>query len=55
VIADPRLNANPPVNEAHDRASAAGFKYFVTELLCSAAVAPKRIPVGRWGTRTGIS
>ena len=34
VMADPRLNANPRVDEAHHRVSAAGFKYFVTELVC---------------------
>ncbi len=37
VMVDPRLNANPRVDEAHHRVSAAGFKYFVTELLCQAA------------------
>jgi hemoglobin len=37
VMVDPRLNANPRVDEAHHRVSAAGFKYYVTELACSAA------------------
>jgi hypothetical protein len=37
VMSDARLNANPRVDEAHHRVSAAGFKYFVTELLCQAA------------------
>ena len=37
-----RLNANPRVDEAHHRVSAAGFKYFVTELLCQAAGGPQR-------------
>jgi hemoglobin len=37
VMSDPRLNANPRVDEAHHRVSAAGFKYFVTEMLCQAA------------------
>jgi hemoglobin len=41
VMADPRLNANPRVDEAHHRVSAAGFKYFVTELVCSAAGGPQ--------------
>ena len=41
VMADPRLNANPRVDDAHHRVSAAGFKYFVTELLCSAAGGPQ--------------
>src|SRR5437763_8556313 len=41
VMDDPRLNANPRVDEAHHRVSAAGFKYLVTELLCSAAGGPQ--------------
>ena len=39
---DPRLNANPRVDEAHHRVSAAGFKYFVTEMLCQAAGGPQQ-------------
>jgi hemoglobin len=42
VMADPRLNANPRVDEAHHRVSAAGFKYFVTEMACSAAGGPQK-------------
>jgi len=42
VMIDPRLNANPRVDEAHHRVSAAGFKYFVTEMLCEAAGGPQR-------------
>jgi hemoglobin len=41
VMSDVRLNANPRVDEAHHRVSAAGFKYFVTELLCQAAGGPQ--------------
>jgi hemoglobin len=41
VMVDPRLNANPRVDEAHHRVTAAGFKYLVTELLCSAAGGPQ--------------
>jgi hemoglobin len=41
VMIDPRLNANPRVDEAHHRVSAAGFKYFVTEMLCEAAGGPQ--------------
>jgi len=41
VMSDPRLNANPRVDEAHHRVSAAGFKYLVTELACSAAGGPQ--------------
>jgi hemoglobin len=42
VMVDPRLNANPRVDEAHHRVSAAGFKYFVIEMLCEAAGGPQR-------------
>jgi hemoglobin len=41
VMGDPRLNANPRVDEAQHRVSAAGFKYFVTEMLCEAAGGPQ--------------
>ena len=37
VMADPRLNANPLVHEAHHKVPPAGFKYLVTEMLCWAA------------------
>src|SRR5213594_846939 len=36
VMDNPRLNANPKVDEAHHRVSRAGFKYLVTELVCGA-------------------
>ena len=42
VMADPRLNANPLVNEAHHRVPAAGFKYLVTEMVCWAAGGPQK-------------
>jgi hemoglobin len=42
VMTDPRLNANPRVDEAHHRVSAAGFKFLVTELACQAAGGPQR-------------
>jgi hemoglobin len=42
VMSDQRLNANPRVDEAHHRVSAAGFKYFVTEMLCQAAGGPQQ-------------
>jgi hemoglobin len=42
VMNDARLNANPRVDEAHHRVSAAGFKYLVTELACSAAGGPQK-------------
>src|SRR3954454_11871102 len=41
VMTDARLNANPRVDEAHHRVSAAGFKYFVTEQVCSASGGPQ--------------
>jgi hemoglobin len=42
VMNDARLNANPRVDEAHHRVSAAGFKYYVTEMVCWAAGGPQR-------------
>jgi len=39
---DPRLNANPRVDEAHHKVAPAGFKYLVTEMLCWAAGGPQR-------------
>jgi hemoglobin len=41
VMVDPRLNANPRVDEAHHRVSPAGFKYLVTEMACWAAGGPQ--------------
>lgn len=42
VMSDPRLNANPQVNEAHHRVPPAGFKYLVTEMVCWAAGGPQK-------------
>ena len=42
VMADPRLNANPLVDEAHHKVSPAGFKYLVTEMLCWASGGPQK-------------
>lgn len=42
VMNDPRLNANPKVDEAHHRVSPAGFKYLVTEQVCAATGGPQR-------------
>ncbi len=42
VMADPRLNANPLVDEAHHRVPPAGFKYLVTEMVCWATGGPQR-------------
>lgn len=41
VMVDPILNANPRVDEAHHRVSPAGFKYLVTEMVCSATGGPQ--------------
>ena len=42
VMGDARLNANPLVDEAHHRVSPAGFKYYVTEMVCGAAGGPQK-------------
>jgi hemoglobin len=42
VMADPRLNANPAVNEAHHKVPPAGFKYLVTEMVCWASGGPQK-------------
>jgi hemoglobin len=53
VMSYPRLNANPRVDEAHHRVSAAGFKYLVTEMLCQAAGGPQRYSGRSMGIPTG--
>jgi hemoglobin len=42
VMHNPVLNANPAVDEAHHRVSAAGFKYYVTEMVCWAMGGPQK-------------
>ena len=42
VMSDPRLNANPLVDEAHHRVPPAGFKYVVTEMVCWATGGPQK-------------
>jgi hemoglobin len=42
VMVNSILNANPAVDEAHHRVSAAGFKYLVTELVGQATGGPQR-------------
>lgn len=42
IMDDPRLNANPKVNEAHHKVPRAGFKYLVTEQVCEATGGPQR-------------
>ena len=41
VMANPKLNANPKVAEAHQKVPPAGFKYLVTEMVCWAAGGPQ--------------
>jgi hemoglobin len=42
LMTDPRLNANPRVNEAHHRVSPPGFKFLLTEMVCEAAGGPQK-------------
>lgn len=42
IMDDPRLNANPRVNEAHHKVAPPGFKYLVTEQVCEATGGPQR-------------
>ncbi|MBI4526241.1 MAG: group 1 truncated hemoglobin [Deltaproteobacteria bacterium] len=41
VMADPRLNANPAVDEVHHKVPPAGFKYLATEMVCWATGGPQ--------------
>src|SRR5207249_10951091 len=42
VMADPPLNANPLVDDAHHNVPPAGLKDLVTDMLCWAAGGPQR-------------
>ena len=42
IMIDPRLNANPLVDEAHHRVTPPGFKYLVTEMVCWATGGPQQ-------------
>jgi hemoglobin len=42
IMDNPRLNANPKVDEAHHRISRAGFKFLATEMVCWAAGGPQQ-------------
>ena len=42
IMVDPRLNANPRVDEAHHRVAPAGFKYLVTEMVGWATGGPQQ-------------
>jgi hypothetical protein len=48
IMVDPRLNANPQVDEAHHRVPPAGFKYLVTEMVCWATGGRKNTQVSPW-------
>ena len=42
VMRNPKLNANPKVDEAHHKVPPAGFKYLVTEMVCWATGGPQK-------------
>ena len=42
IMVDPRLNANPAVDDAHHKVPPAGFKYLVTEMVCWATGGPQQ-------------
>ena len=42
IMSDPRLNANPAVNEAHHKVPPPGFKYLVTEMVGWATGGPQK-------------
>lgn len=41
IMVDPRINANPKVDEAHHKVPKAGFKYLVTEMVGWATGGPQ--------------
>ena len=47
IMDNPKLNANPKVDEVHHRVSRAGFKYLVTEMVCWATGGPHATPARR--------
>src|SRR5215217_3940728 len=52
IMGDPRLNANPRVDEAHHRVTPQGFKYYVTEQVCWRRAARRHTRGARCSTRT---
>src|ERR1043165_8576478 len=42
IMHNPRLNANPKVDEAHHKVPPPGFKYLVTEMVCWATGGPQK-------------
>jgi hypothetical protein len=55
AMADPRLNANPRVNEAHERAPAAGVQVFRHRTAVLGRGGPQTYSGRPMGTRAGIS
>lgn len=42
IMVDPRLNANPRVDDAHHRVTPPGFRYLVIEMVCAATGGPQK-------------
>jgi hemoglobin len=42
IMKNPKLNANPKVDEAHHKVTPPGFKYLVTEMVCWATGGPQK-------------
>jgi hypothetical protein len=55
IMVDPRLNANPRVDEAHHRVSAAGFNTSSPRCFARPLVGLSVTPGGRWETPTATS
>jgi truncated hemoglobin YjbI len=54
IMSDPRLNANPLVDEAHHRVTPPGFTYLVTEMVCWATGGPQQYTGRSYTSRTSI-
>ena len=58
IMIDPRLSANIWVSEAHHRLPPAGFKYLVTEIVCSATGGPQKYngkSMAEWRARLKVT
>src|SRR6266576_7132584 len=53
VMADPRLNANPLVDDAHHKVSPAGFKYRLPRCCAGPPEVRRDTPARTWRARTG--
>src|SRR5437762_13408036 len=42
IMKNPKLNANPKVDEAHHKVTPPGFKYLVSEMVCWATGGPQK-------------